>query len=90
MEGRKVLNWKRQAFEFLCLHGWSQDRDNPFNPEIWCHPLFPLGELIDDSVKFCEEFYGEAWKAYESYIKGLVVFSSEEERRVGSRREDYE
>jgi hypothetical protein len=84
MVSESDIDWKRQAEEFLRLHGWTQDKDNPFDPDAWGHPCFPLLEDFsgqDAIVKFCEDFYGSAWDTYKSFV-GLSVLSDSDGKEV--------
>lgn len=76
-----MINWNQQAKQFLRLHGWHQDKDNPFNPKAWFHPAFPLGqeliekheegkrkEDIEHGYETAEEFVTSFYgKAWEAY-----------------------
>lgn len=71
------IQWDKMAEQFLRLHGWSQDPENPFNPLAWGHPAFPIMEDVseDGPLKFVEEFYGLAWTTHRAYIEGAVILS---------------
>ena len=74
------IKWDKMALQFLRLHGWKHDKDNPYVGELtFFHPCFPLGEDFthpdNEPLKFVEEFYGEAWKTHRGYVETCVMLS---------------
>lgn len=71
----KKINWDKQAEQFLKMHNWKVDQG------IGYHPCYPLGEDLSfkgAKLRFCEKFYGEAWKAHKAVISGMVMLKNVE------------
>ncbi len=83
-----LVDWERQAKEFLILHGWKRVKHELLR-DAWSHPCFAMVEDFayrDDkgrggALKFTEDFYPEAWKAYRRIIE-MHVFIQKEDKQV--------
>ena len=74
----KKINWEKQAEQFLKMHNWR------IEDKVGFHPCFPLGEDFSakgSKLKFCEEFYKEAWNSHKAFIKGAVIMQSAEKEK---------
>jgi len=75
----KKINWEKQAEQFLKLHNWKIEN------KVGFHPCFPLGEdfsVKGSKLKFCEEFYKEAFNNYKGFIDGMLIMEKAEETEI--------